>query len=403
MSSSNKRHLVFFADPDYYGGAETYLAILAEFCPRENWRLSALLPYGDGSEVLAQKFTCAGVEIHRFKLRPALDPRLWFALAGQLRRIGGDVLHMNLPSVYCARRSLPGLIAKLVGYKRVVTTEHLPMIPSGPRSRIFKKLVSPALDAIIVHTDWNRRNLANVHLMPHKKIVIIPNGSSEAPAMAETERNQLRNELGIAPGEVALAMVGSLIERKGQHYLFEAMSELASTQTPWRILVAGEGEMEQTLKRMATELNLEDRINFLGFRMDIRRIIHASDLLVLPSTIESQPLSITEAMASALPVVATAIYGVPETVENGKEGFLVPPTDVPPLRDALRKLIDDGSLRRQMGTAARARFVAQFTVERMVALTFGVFEGKTVEEASAQFERELKMAVSTLDKRETQG
>lgn len=371
--AGGKSHLVFFCDPPYFGGAEGYVGMLARARPAEGWRISALLPEGDGGEELAQKLDDAGARVYRFKLRHPADPRLWIEVGRLLRRIGGEILHMNLPSVYDSRLSVPAVLGKIGGYRRVVTTEHLPMVERARRRMVVKILLSPAIDAIVVHTQWNRRILARKHHMPLRKIMVIPNGSPEPPEMSPQERIGLRAELGIAPGEVVIAAVGRLTARKGHRFLLEALAHLQSE--PWRLLLVGEGEEDEALRAQAERLGLASRVRFLGYRSDAAGIIHCSDLLALASLLETQPLVITEAMASGLPVIATGIYGIPEIVEDGVTGRLVSAGEVQPLAAALRELIRDTALRERMGRAARRRYEERFTLEIMAARTYEVLAG----------------------------
>jgi glycosyltransferase involved in cell wall biosynthesis len=376
MSDARPTHLVFFTDCPYYGGAEGYIAMLAEARPAPDWRLSALVPAGERGEVLAGKLAAAGVEVVRYPVRGLLDPRHWFGVAAALRRLRGEVLHLNLPSVYDARLSTPALLAKLAGYRRVVTTEHLPMVLRARRRLVVKTLLAPAVDAIIVHTHWNRDRLARYHCMPRRKMVVIPNGSPEAPAMSEAEREARRAQLGLAPGEAAVAVVARLTERKGHRYLFQALARLARAGLGgWRLWVVGEGEEDAALRRLAGELEIAERVSFLGYREDARAIIHVSDVLALASTLETQPLVLTEAMASGVPVVATRIYGIPEIVADGVSGRLVPPAEVAPLAEALGDLVRDPAARAALGAAGRARYEERFRLETMAGRTYEVLRG----------------------------
>jgi glycosyltransferase involved in cell wall biosynthesis len=373
-------HLVFFCDPPYYGGAEGYVAMLAEGRLR-GWRLSALLPSDTGGDVLAEKLAAANVTVRRFGRRSWRDPRLWRELRGLLAATGGEILHMNLPSVYDACHSVPAVLAKSVGYRRVVTTEHLPVVLRARRRMVLKVLLSPAVDAMIVHTEWNRRRLASYHHMPLGKTVVIPNGSPSPSPMGAADREAFRAALGVAPEDVAIAVVARLTERKGHRYLLEALANVrrAGSESqevgPWKLLVVGEGEEEGALRQMVTHLGLGDAVRFLGYRPDAIRVIQVSDVLALASRIESQPLVITEAMACGIPVVATAIYGIPEIVVDKETGLLVPPSEVAPLAAALRELIAGRELRERLGRAARERFEARFTLERMCERTYRVLRG----------------------------
>ncbi len=387
--------MVLFCDPPYYGGAEGYVAMLAQGRP-DGWRLSALLPGDEGASVLAEKLSAAGVAVERFRRRAWWNPGLWLDLWRRLRSLGGDVLHMNLPSVYDACHSIPGALAKAAGYRHVVTTEHLPMVPRARSHMVVKMLVSRAIDAIIVHTEWNRRKLAAYHHLPVRKMVVIPNGSPPAPAHDEAAHATRRARLGIAPQEVAIAVVGRLTARKGHRFLLDALAALqeetgraADAQAQdrsgasevleaWRLLIVGEGEEEGALREQAERVGLGDRVAFLGYRDDAVEIIGASDLLVLASLVESQPLVITEAMAAGVPVIATAIYGIPEIVAHETTGLLVEAGDVASLTGALRRLLSDPALRARMGEAARRRFEEEFTLGLMARRTYEVLGGGAV-------------------------
>ncbi|MCK4414371.1 MAG: glycosyltransferase family 4 protein [Candidatus Eisenbacteria sp.] len=377
MARSEARHLVFFSDCPYYGGAEAYLALLAEARPTPAWRLSALVPAGPSGEVLAERLTAADVRVVRYAVGGWVDPRFWRRLTRLLRELGGEVLHLNLPSVYDARLSVPAVLAKRSGYRRVVTTEHLPMVERARRRMLAKILISTAIDAIIVHTDWNRERLAHYHHMPWRKMVVIPNGSAEPPAGGRGAREALRGRLGLAEGNFAIAMVGRLTERKGHRFLLEALAQLKrdGSGAGWRLLVVGEGEEAGPLAELARGLQIGEETAFLGYRDDACEIIGASDLLVLPSLMETQPLVLTEAMAAGRPVIASAIYGIPEIVADGETGCLVPAGEVAPLAAAIERLVDDRSLARRLGEAGRRRYEERFTLRQMAERTYAVLAG----------------------------
>jgi len=376
MGSPGTHHLVFFSDCPYYGGAEGYLGMLAEAAPA-GWRISAIVPAGKPGEILARRFERAGAEVLRFRKASWTSPALWSEVRGHLARLGGDRLHLNLPSVYDACLSVPAVLAKRAGYRRVVSTEHLPMVARARRRVPIKLAMTTAIDAIIVNTAWNRDRLAHYHHVPLRKIVIIPNGSAESPALAPEARRALRAGLGAADDDVVLAIVARLTERKGHRFLFAALQAIAREEPErrWRLWVVGDGEEREQLGAQAEALGLAGRISFLGHRDDVREVIHACDLMVLPSLLETQPFVLTEAMASARPIVTTAIYGIPEIVADGVTGCLVPPGEVPPLTRAVARLMAEPETRRRMGEAGRRRYEERFTVEMVAARTYGVIAG----------------------------
>ncbi len=152
-------------------------------------------------------------------------------------------------------------------------------------------------------------------------------------------------------GPVRLLFVGSLIERKGVHDLLEALADpdLANVE----LTVVGEGILEPHLRDMCQRLGLEEQTRWKGVLppKEVAEIMRQSDLLCLPSYMEGRPNVVNEAMASALPVISTRIGGIPDMVAEGESAFLFVPGNVNELRDHLKKLAQDGDLRKQMGLA----------------------------------------------------
>lgn len=373
---TEKTRVVFFADPPYFGGAEEYIVMLAAACPLASWTPAAVLPADEGGDELARRLDQLGVAVVRYERRRWHDPALVADLRGRFRGLGAQVVHLNLPSVYDACLSMPAVAAKLAGARRVVTTEHLPMVDRARRRMVVKLALAPWIDAIIVHTHTNRRILARKHHMPYGRMRVVPNGSADLPPAGAQERAALRAALGAGAGEVVLVIAAGLTARKGHRFLFEALARMPAQTPPWRLWVMGQGEQEEALREQARALGLAQRIRFLGFRTDARRVIEAGDLLVLPSLVETQPLVITEAMASGRPVVASGVYGIPEIVLDGRTGRLVPPGEVAPLAGVLAELVADEQARARLGRAARERYEAEFTLETMAARTYAVLGGE---------------------------
>jgi glycosyltransferase involved in cell wall biosynthesis len=129
--------------------------------------------------------------------------------------------------------------------------------------------------------------------------------------------------------------------------------------------MVGEGSLREQLTAYIREHGLEPRIHLLGRRSEVPECLAASDVFVLSSNWEGNPLAVMEAMAAGLPVVGTAVGGVPELVESGQQGILVPPGDCAAFTDAMRILMNDPQKRTAMANAARARATAAFNLERM--------------------------------------
>ncbi len=179
-------------------------------------------------------------------------------------------------------------------------------------------------------------------------------------------------ELGIPAGAPVVGNVAALTAHKDHATLVEAMALLRVLVPEARLVIAGDGELRPALEARVRERRLGDRIAFAGFRGDLDRLLPAFSVFCLSSRLEGLGTSLLDAMAFGLPVVATAAGGIPEAVEDGVSGRLVPPGDPAALADALAAVLQDEAGRRALGSEGRRRFLERFTTERMVEDTLAV-------------------------------
>ena len=178
--------------------------------------------------------------------------------------------------------------------------------------------------------------------------------------------------LGVPPGAPVVGNVAALTGHKDHATLVEAMALLRARVPEARLVIAGEGELRPAVETLVRERGLEDRVILAGFRRDLDRLIPAFDVFCLSSHLEGLGTSLLDAMAFSRPVVATAAGGIPEAVEDGVTGRVVPPRDPAALAEALSAVLQDEGGRRSLGEAGRRRFVERFTVDRMVDETVRV-------------------------------
>jgi glycosyltransferase involved in cell wall biosynthesis len=374
--------VTLYSDAAFYGGAEVYLTLLARHLDRERVRLSALVPDDPPVERLEKELREAGVTIRRHR---RLAFRWWEAfgaLREELRRIQGDVLHLNLPSTYDAGLSSVAVAARLAGYHRVVATEHLPMIRRRYRRFPVKFLMSEAVDLFLVPAEASRRFLVDLHRIPWEKTSVIPLGVEDPPESPPGVEESIRAATATPRGTIALAVVGSLTPRKGHRILIEALSILKQSADPFlpdfRTWVIGEGEGRADLEALVRSRDLGGTVRFLGGRPDAASLMRLIDLLVVPSLVETTPFVVLEAMAAGRPVVASRIFGIPEILVEGETGLLVRPKDPADLARALLTLLKDGSARERMGRAARGGYEARFTAGRMARETEAAYRGDRI-------------------------
>jgi glycosyltransferase involved in cell wall biosynthesis len=195
---------------------------------------------------------------------------------------------------------------------------------------------------------------------------LIPNGiPTDEYAPDPNKRAQWRQAHGIETHATILTHVGRFAPPKNHALLIEAFARVR-TNAPLYLLLVGGGELENTVREQVAQLGLESRVRFLGIRADVADILRASDAFVLSSRWEGNPMSVMEAMAAGLPVVSTAVGGVPELVRDGETGLLVPSEDTGALAQAIQALVDDPARRQAMGVAARQHAVASFDIRHTV-------------------------------------
>ena len=197
-----------------------------------------------------------------------------------------------------------------------------------------------------------------------------------------------------APGEGApieeiehptIAIVGRLAEEKGHRVLLRAMASAARTMPKARLLIAGEGAEEENLQRQAEELGISDHVKFLGFVPDVRSVLSAADLLVMPSLSEGLGVAALEAMAMGKPVVASNVGGLPESVLDRETGMIVPAGNAGALAGALAELLRDSERAREMGEAGRERALRLYDRPRVVERIVDLYH--EVSEADCRLER----------------
>ncbi|MFN2556626.1 MAG: glycosyltransferase [Nitriliruptorales bacterium] len=275
------------------------------------------------------------------------DMRIAAAHAQVLRAFRPDVLHTNLPVPWTGWY---GIIAGL-GWPdtAVVAVEQLPIKTRSEAKRSLKRRLSARLAAHVAVSEHSAREVEAYAGLPAGSVQVVHNGVPDLGPVEPTPHDG-----------VVLVAVGRLNAQKGFDILLEALRRLAGV----RLVIVGGGEEHDALTRQADRLGLSDRVRITGWTERVRDFLSQGDIFVLPSRSEGFPLAILEAMLAGLPVVASGVGGVPESVQDGETGFLVPKDDPERLAAALQGLVDDPQLRVRMGR--RGRLVArQFTDERM--------------------------------------
>jgi len=180
---------------------------------------------------------------------------------------------------------------------------------------------------------------------------------------AMRNRREKRNLLNLSDKDFVAGYVGRLSEEKGIKYLVEAISMLSTyEEIPLKLLIIGEGPKRKDLEDFAKEKNLEQRVFFIGFQSDVENWLPAMDVFVLPSLTEGTPMSLLEAMAYGIPVVASAVGGVPQVIDSGQDGTIVAPGVSREIKDAIYLLYKNIDLRNSVAREAQKKIEANYSV-----------------------------------------
>jgi glycosyltransferase involved in cell wall biosynthesis len=287
-------------------------------------------------------------------------------LVRQLRRERVDILHTHLfdPSVV-------GLVAGTLARTplRVMTRHYSDYHTRINRPvHVWLDLLATRLShEVIAVSHHTADHMIRVEHAPRGKIHVVANGidfdrvrisSPEAPI-------RLRRELGLERARIVL-MAARLHPEKGYEFLLQATRLLKPRVEGLVLLIAGTGALESHYRSLASSLGVEDVVRFLGFRRDLPDLMAFADVVVLPSVAEAFGLVLAEAIYLGRPVVATRVGGIPEIVEDGVDGVLVPPSDAASLADALERVLSDASLAKRVATHGPPKIAARFSFERMM-------------------------------------
>ncbi|HKJ77684.1 MAG TPA: glycosyltransferase, partial [Gammaproteobacteria bacterium] len=190
----------------------------------------------------------------------------------------------------------------------------------------------------------------------------------------ECEMEWFRNEFEVADGQPTVGVVAQFIERKGHRTLLQALPPVLETAPDLRVLLFGQGPLREELEAQVRDAGLEGTVRFAGFRNDLERVLPCLDAVAHPAEMEGLGVSLLQAAACAVPIVATPVGGIPEIVREGENGLLVPPGDTDTLAKGLARLLDDSGERREMGRRGRAIAESEFSIDAMVEGNLQVYQ-----------------------------
>jgi L-malate glycosyltransferase len=350
------------------GGAEQLLVTTARRRDRQRTAVRAayLLPY---KSALVAALEAEAVPVECLGYRSVLDPRWLGALRRSMVQHPVDILHAHNPVMAVGgrivARSLPRRLRP-----RLVVTDHNVWHGYKPASRWADGLTSRLDDARLTVSEAVRASLpAPIQQRSH---VVLQGIEVERVRAQRTERAAVRAELGLDPHAPVVGTVANLRAQKAYPDLLAAAAAVLERVPEARFVAVGQGPLEAEIRALHARMGLGDRFLLLGHRPDAVRAMAACDVFVLASHWEGLGVAVMEALALGLPVVATAVGGVPEVVEHGREGLLVPPRQPAKLAQAIATLLTDTETRQRMAEAAAQRG-AELSIDSAVRRTEAMY------------------------------
>jgi len=360
------------------GGLLEHVRLLASGLAGAGHEVRVVLPPAGAVDEPAGRCASAGAAVTRLTVTGKKDLAGMAKLRALVSRERPDIFHLHLSSPIEAVPAM--LAARYGGARHIVTTEHAPTWHPLERrySRAVKKAATRALDAVIAVCASDAEFLADRFGVPRQLIRVIHNGVAPVTDLPQAE--EARRALGIDPrAGLVVGFAGALEESKGVGDALEACRRCGVEGLV--LVLAGDGGLMTSLRRLdpapAFRLILPGRLDGIGL------LLAAIDVFLLPSHSEAMPLSLLEAMAAGRPIVATRVGGIPEAIEDGVGGLLVPPGAPSDLAAAIARIAADRPLALRLGEAAKAAS-ERFTAARMVAETEGLYRGVMTAAAGGQ-------------------
>jgi glycosyltransferase involved in cell wall biosynthesis len=289
-------------------------------------------------------------------------------LAAWLRREEIDLVHAHM-----YRAEVIGTRAAVAaGVPVIFATVHSSRVRSPQDVALLAEL-TPMMDRLIVPSDAIAHKV-RCEGREGARFAVIPNGVDLSRFAAPAPSSTVRADFDI-PGEAPLVGVVARLEaEKGHRFLLDAWPSVQAGTPEARLLIVGEGSEADALRAQASSLGIADRVVFTGRREDISALTAELSVAVLPSLREAQGISILEAMARRVPVVASAVGGIPEVITSGVDGLLVERADPEALAVAVSRLLGDASLRRRIGDAGYRTVAERFSIDAQVRRIESVYD-----------------------------
>ncbi|MBZ5514965.1 MAG: glycosyltransferase family 4 protein [Acidobacteriia bacterium] len=333
--------------------------------------IQGLLARGHSAELLTRRESPLAQRAHRLgiKVHSVPGPAARLRAALRLRKLLAegkfDILHLH-----DAHAVTPAWLARAERFTSVVASRR---VAYPLQTELFALARYQTAHRILAVSEFVAKSVV-ASGMPRERVQVVYDGVELKPLPAPEIRRSARDRWGITDDEMLLGCVGYLLPEKGQEFLIRALPAVRARFPRCRLLLAGIGPQRGRFERLVREMGIESAVIFTGFVEDVAQVYSALDVFVFPSLAEPLGSSLLAAMAFALPIVAVARGAVPEVIEDGATGLLVPDPDPQQIAAAILRLLVDTKWAARLGVAARAAVQDRFSADHMVEQTLQVYQ-----------------------------
>lgn len=375
VNVSVKIKILFVIDALQFGGGERVFSQLINGLSPKDYEVHLA---SHSNLDLYQAVEKANPSIHLLDFTKRVNVSIMLKLARVIRQNSIDIVHGQ-----GARAEFHARIAtRCAGNTKYISAIAMPVEGFDVNFlrriiyRFFDRFTEKYVSKFIVVSDSLNAMMIERRGISPEKVVRIFNGieiDQYSPSTDNRARRRIREQFSISEDSVLVGAIGRLVWQKGFEYLIEALPEILKSYPDSKLLIVGEGPLKKKLGAISKEIGVADRVIFTGFRADVKEILSAIDILVIPSLLEGFPMITLEAMAMAKPIVSTRIDGITEQLINRESGILVSPRDHGALAFAISELISDQNRAKDFGLNARNRVEKCFSVEKMISDTEKVY------------------------------
>ncbi len=342
------------------GGAEKLLLSTVTKLDKEKYDVTVFSMLA--GDQLLQDFKDCGVKVVCLGMKHKRDLSGFWKLYRFFKSNEIQIVHTHLLEADIFGR----FAALLAGVPIVISTQHSvdawKKHPQRMRTKMrlwLDKFAARHSSGVIAVSDTVKEFLKKYQNVPPEKIYVLRNGievSNHIKAFSSKSDDDI----------ITLGSVGRLFEEKGFEYLLRAFQQVKILKPEIKLLIAGDGPLRAPLEQLAKELKISEDVTFLGNITDIPDFFRTIDIFVLSSIQEGIPLALLEAMAAAKPVIATTVGGIPEVIENGRDGVLVAAGKVEDLKNAILSLLEDKNRAKSIAKKARTKVLEEFNLDSAV-------------------------------------